>query len=210
MATMISCQCLFRRKVAEDSHKVQEFRRLSSELREVVRMRDRYINELKLSKSYDEILESVEIMRRMFYLLSDTDTRRRTLPVSTRMLECGSDRDEFDRLFVQVAQYLGGISIQEDEIYRVDYEEMFSPIADIRAIRILIAIAVFYDYEIWQMDVKTAFLNGYIDEDIYMVQPEGFVDPKHPRKLVVFDSSCEILYIDVVIFVLWLVIVLDM
>ncbi|GJX74795.1 retrotransposon protein, putative, ty1-copia subclass [Tanacetum coccineum] len=64
----------------------------------------------------------------------------------------------------------------------VDYEEMFSPVADIRAIRILISIAAFYDYEIWQMDVKTAFLNGYLDEDIYMVQPEGFVDPNHPRK----------------------------
>nr|GFA29672.1 hypothetical protein [Tanacetum cinerariifolium] len=46
----------------------------------------------------------------------------------------------------------------------------------------LIAIAVFYDYEIWQIDVKTAFLNDYLDEDIYMVQPEGFIDPKHPRK----------------------------
>ncbi|GKF16119.1 retrotransposon protein, putative, ty1-copia subclass, partial [Tanacetum coccineum] len=64
----------------------------------------------------------------------------------------------------------------------VDYEETFSPVADIRAIRILISIAAFYDYEIWQMDVKTAFLNGYLDEDIYMVQHEGFVDPKHPRK----------------------------
>ncbi|GJQ90408.1 retrotransposon protein, putative, ty1-copia subclass [Tanacetum coccineum] len=41
--------------------------------------------------------------------------------------------------------------------YGVDYEETFSPIADIRAIMILIAIAAFYDYEIWQMDVKTAF-----------------------------------------------------
>ncbi|GJZ42703.1 retrotransposon protein, putative, ty1-copia subclass, partial [Tanacetum coccineum] len=68
------------------------------------------------------------------------------------------------------------------QTYGVDYEETFSPVADIRAIRILIAIAAFYDYEIWQMDVKTAFLNGYLDEDIYMVQPEGFVDPNHPRK----------------------------
>ncbi|GKF38825.1 retrotransposon protein, putative, ty1-copia subclass, partial [Tanacetum coccineum] len=47
------------------------------------------------------------------------------------------------------------------QTYRVDYEESFSPVADIRAIRILIAIAVFYDYEIWQMDVKIAFLNGH-------------------------------------------------
>ncbi|GJT07497.1 retrotransposon protein, putative, ty1-copia subclass [Tanacetum coccineum] len=46
----------------------------------------------------------------------------------------------------------------------IDYEETFSPVADIRAIRILIAITAFYDYEIWQMDVKTAFLNGYLSE----------------------------------------------
>nr|GFA51655.1 hypothetical protein [Tanacetum cinerariifolium] len=52
--------------------------------------------------------------------------------------------------------------------YGIDYEETFSPVADIRAIRILIAIAVYYDYEIWEMDVKTAFLNGRLDEDIYM------------------------------------------
>ncbi|GJY07517.1 retrotransposon protein, putative, ty1-copia subclass, partial [Tanacetum coccineum] len=66
------------------------------------------------------------------------------------------------------------------QLYGVDYEETFSPVADIRAIRILISIAAYYDYEIWQMDVKTTFLNGYLDEDIYMVQPEGFVDPNHP------------------------------
>ncbi|GJZ44654.1 retrotransposon protein, putative, ty1-copia subclass [Tanacetum coccineum] len=69
------------------------------------------------------------------------------------------------------------------QLYGVDYEEKFSHVADIRAIRILISIATFYDYEIWQMDVKTAFLNGYFDEDISMIQPEGFVDPNHPRKV---------------------------
>ncbi|GJY16763.1 retrotransposon protein, putative, ty1-copia subclass [Tanacetum coccineum] len=75
------------------------------------------------------------------------------------------------------------------QLYRVDYEETFSPVVDIRAIRILISIAAFYDYEIWKMDVKTAFLNGYLDEDIYMVQPEGFVDPNHPRKVCKLQRS---------------------
>ena len=42
----------------------------------------------------------------------------------------------------------------------------------------MLAIAAFYDYEIWQMDVKTAFLNGFLEEELYMMQPEGFVDPK--------------------------------
>nr|GEY33989.1 hypothetical protein [Tanacetum cinerariifolium]GEY39019.1 hypothetical protein [Tanacetum cinerariifolium] len=75
------------------------------------------------------------------------------------------------------------------QLYGVDYEEMFSPIADIRAVRILISIMTFYDYEIWQMDVKTAFLNGYLDKDNYMVQPEGFVNPKHPKKVCKLQRS---------------------
>nr|GFA16291.1 hypothetical protein [Tanacetum cinerariifolium] len=60
----------------------------------------------------------------------------------------------------------------------MDGKETFSLVADIRAIRILIAIAAYYDYEIWQMDVKTAFLNGFLEEEIYMEQPEGFIDPR--------------------------------
>nr|GEV55618.1 hypothetical protein [Tanacetum cinerariifolium] len=55
----------------------------------------------------------------------------------------------------------------------IDYKETFSPVADIRAVRILIAIAAYYDYEILQMDVKTAFLNGYLNEEVYMEQPKG-------------------------------------
>ncbi|PPZ39290.1 hypothetical protein C5P26_25665, partial [Escherichia coli] len=56
----------------------------------------------------------------------------------------------------------------------IDYEETFSPVAMLKSIRILLAIAAYYDYEIWQMDVKTAFLNGYIEENIFMEQPRGF------------------------------------
>ncbi|GJW58924.1 retrotransposon protein, putative, ty1-copia subclass [Tanacetum coccineum] len=71
----------------------------------------------------------------------------------------------------------------------IDYEETFSPVADIRAIRILIAIAAFYDYEIWQMDVKTAFLNGYLNEEVYMEQPEGFVSQKFPNRKFGFSQN---------------------
>nr|GFA92594.1 hypothetical protein [Tanacetum cinerariifolium] len=68
----------------------------------------------------------------------------------------------------------------------IDYEETFLPVADVRAIRILIAIAAYYDYEIWQMDVKIAFLNGYLSEKVYMEQLEGFVNPKYPNWEVVW------------------------
>ena len=53
----------------------------------------------------------------------------------------------------------------------VDYEETFSPVAMLKSIRILLSIAAALDYEIWQMDVKTTFLNGKLDEVIYMDQP---------------------------------------
>ena len=56
----------------------------------------------------------------------------------------------------------------------VDYDETFSPVAILKSIRILLAIAAHYDYEIWQMDVKTTFLNGNLTEQVYMTQPEGF------------------------------------
>ncbi|GKF32555.1 retrotransposon protein, putative, ty1-copia subclass [Tanacetum coccineum] len=75
------------------------------------------------------------------------------------------------------------------QTYGVDYEETFSPVSDIRAIRILIAIAAYYDYEIWKMDVKTVFLNGFLEEEIYMEQPKGFIDPNHPSKVCKLQRS---------------------
>nr|GEX08688.1 3-ketoacyl-CoA synthase 5-like [Tanacetum cinerariifolium] len=63
---------------------------------------------------------------------------------------------------------------QSSSLLWVDYEETFSPVADIRAMRILIAIVVYYDYEIWQIDVKTTFFNGHLSEEVYKEQPEGF------------------------------------
>ncbi|GJV75157.1 retrotransposon protein, putative, ty1-copia subclass [Tanacetum coccineum] len=75
------------------------------------------------------------------------------------------------------------------QTYGVDYEETFSPVADIRAIRILIAIAALYKYEIWQMDFKTAFLNGHLSEEVYMTQPKGFVNPKYPNHVCKLKHS---------------------
>jgi hypothetical protein len=69
------------------------------------------------------------------------------------------------------------------QIQGVDYDETFSPVAMQKSIRILLAIVAYFDYEIWQMDVKTAFLNGNIEEELYMVQPQGFVDPKDANKV---------------------------
>ena len=69
----------------------------------------------------------------------------------------------------------------------VDYDETFSPVAMLKSVRIMLAIAAFYDYEIWQMDVKTAFLNEFLEEELYMMQPEGFIDPKGANKVCKFQ-----------------------
>nr|GEV55899.1 hypothetical protein [Tanacetum cinerariifolium] len=67
----------------------------------------------------------------------------------------------------------------------IDYEETFSPVADIKAIRILIAIATYYDYEIWQMDVKTTFLNGYLNEEekLKLSKSQGTSTPAEMKRM---------------------------
>ncbi|KAL0437852.1 UNVERIFIED_CONTAM: Retrovirus-related Pol polyprotein from transposon TNT 1-94 [Sesamum radiatum] len=69
------------------------------------------------------------------------------------------------------------------QIPGVDFEETYSPVAMAKSIRIMLAIAAWYDYEIWQMDVKTAFLNGFVEEEIYMDQPEGFTSIGEEQKV---------------------------
>jgi hypothetical protein len=61
--------------------------------------------------------------------------------------------------------------------YGIDYEETFSPVVRFTSIRVLLAFAANNDMDVHQMDVTTAFLNGDLQEDIYMLQPEGYVQP---------------------------------
>src|SRR3954454_3029679 len=68
------------------------------------------------------------------------------------------------------------------QVQGVDYDETFSLVAMLKSVRILLAIDAYFDYEIWQMDVKTAFLNGKLEEDACMIQPEGFVAPEDDEK----------------------------
>ncbi|KAG7572396.1 Integrase catalytic core [Arabidopsis suecica] len=75
------------------------------------------------------------------------------------------------------------------QIHGIDYDETYSPVAMLKSIRILLATAAHYDYEIWQMDVKTAFLNGNLEEDVYMTQPEGFTVPEAARKVCKLHRS---------------------
>ena len=57
----------------------------------------------------------------------------------------------------------------------IDYNETFSPVSCKDSLRIIMALVAHYDLELHQMDVKTVFLNGDLEENVYMAQPKGFV-----------------------------------
>jgi len=65
----------------------------------------------------------------------------------------------------------------------IDYDETFSPVAMLKFIWILLAITTYYDYEIWQMVVKTNFLNGEMEKGVYMTQPKGFTHASDHNKV---------------------------
>nr|GFB93694.1 putative ribonuclease H-like domain-containing protein [Tanacetum cinerariifolium] len=65
----------------------------------------------------------------------------------------------------------------------VDFEESFEPVARLEAVRLFIAYVAHKSFTIYQMDVKTAFLYGPLKEEVYVNQPDGFVDPYHPDKV---------------------------
>nr|GEU79521.1 hypothetical protein [Tanacetum cinerariifolium] len=64
----------------------------------------------------------------------------------------------------------------------IDFEESFAPVASLEAVWIFVAYAVHKSFPIYQMDVKTVFFNGLLKDEVYVAQPDGFVDPDHPEK----------------------------
>ncbi|KAK2459144.1 putative mitochondrial protein [Trifolium repens] len=67
------------------------------------------------------------------------------------------------------------------QIEGLDFDETFAPVARLESIRLLLGVACILKFKLYQMDVKSAFLNGYLQEEVYVEQPKGFVDPKHPN-----------------------------
>ncbi|GJR98079.1 ribonuclease H-like domain-containing protein [Tanacetum coccineum] len=71
----------------------------------------------------------------------------------------------------------------------IDYDEVFAPVARIEAIRLFLAYASFKDFVVYQMDVKSAFLYGKIEEEVYVCQPPGFEDPYFPDRVYKVEKA---------------------
>nr|GEV86116.1 putative reverse transcriptase domain-containing protein [Tanacetum cinerariifolium] len=97
---------------------------------------------------------------------------------------------QFDKLQVWELvdkPFAKGYAQEED----IDFEESFALVSRLEAVRIFIAYAAHKSFLIYQMDVKTAFLNGPLKEEVYVAQPDEFVNPDHPEKV---KYTLEILY----------------
>nr|GEY72266.1 hypothetical protein [Tanacetum cinerariifolium] len=77
--------------------------------------------------------------------------------------------------------------IQNEE--RIDYDEVFAPVVRIEAIRLFLAYASFMRFIVYQIDVKSVFLYGTIDEEVYVMQPPGFQDPEFPAKVYKVEKA---------------------
>ena len=71
----------------------------------------------------------------------------------------------------------------------VDYDETFVSVASMESIRILLALAWHLKFKLYQIDVKTTFLNGFLKEDVYVAQPKGFTDPHFPDHVLYLKKA---------------------
>ncbi|GJZ13801.1 retrovirus-related pol polyprotein from transposon TNT 1-94 [Tanacetum coccineum] len=95
-------------------------------------------------------------------------------------------KDERGIVVRNKARLVAQVYTQEEGI---DYDEVFAPVAKIEAIRLFLAYALFKDFVVYQMDVKSAFMYGNIEEKVYICQPLGFEDPEFPDRVYKVEKA---------------------
>nr|GEX97930.1 copia protein [Tanacetum cinerariifolium] len=105
-------------------------------------------------------------------------------PVDTPVLK--NKKDERGIVIRNKARLVAQRNTQEE---RIDYDEVFAPVTRIKAIRLFLAYASFIGFTVYQMDVKSAFLYGTINVEVYVMQPPGFQDPKFPARVYKVEKA---------------------
>nr|GEV97931.1 putative ribonuclease H-like domain-containing protein [Tanacetum cinerariifolium] len=106
-------------------------------------------------------------------------------PIGTKWV-IKNKKDERGIVIRNKARLVAQGYIQEEGI---DYEEVFAPVARIEAISLFLAYASFMGFTVYQMDVKSAFLYGTINEEVYVMQPPGFQDPEFPARVYKVEKA---------------------
>ncbi|GKA99146.1 retrovirus-related pol polyprotein from transposon TNT 1-94 [Tanacetum coccineum] len=108
-------------------------------------------------------------------------TTESSTPTHVNAEENNNDQAEFTNPLCTPIQEV--VEYSSRNIEGIDFEESFALVAHLEAVWIFVAYAAHKSFPIYQMDVKTAFLNGPLKEEVYVAQPDGFVDPDHPEKV---------------------------
>ncbi|GKD21914.1 putative ribonuclease H-like domain-containing protein, partial [Tanacetum coccineum] len=127
--------------------------------------------------------ELLQFKLQEFWTLVDLPNRKRI--IGTKWV-FKNKKDERGIVIKNKARLVAQGYTQEEGI---DYDKVFAPVVRIEAIRLFLAYALFKDFVVYQMDVKSAFLYGKIEEEVYVCQPLGFEDPDFPDKVYKVEKA---------------------
>nr|GFA87523.1 hypothetical protein [Tanacetum cinerariifolium] len=116
-------------------------------------------------------------------IIGPVDTLIQTRNKSKEVSDALQDPSWVEAMQEELLQF----KIQQEE--GIDYDEIFAPVVRIEAIRLFLAYASFMGFIVYQMDVKSAFLYGNIDEEVYVMQPLGFQDPEYPARVYKVEKA---------------------
>ncbi|GJW32140.1 putative ribonuclease H-like domain-containing protein [Tanacetum coccineum] len=135
----------------------------------------------RISKSLEE--HGFEEPKKVIHALKDPSWIE---AMQEELLQFKNKKDEQGIVIRNKARLVAQGYTQEEGI---DYDEVFAPVARIEAIRLFLAYASFKDFVVYQMDVKSAFLYGKIEEEVYVCQPPGFEDPDFPDRVYKVEKA---------------------
>nr|GEX15326.1 ribonuclease H-like domain-containing protein [Tanacetum cinerariifolium] len=116
-------------------------------------------------------------------IIGDLSSTTQTKSMTKVVKDQGVFRNKKDKRGIVVRNKARLVAQGHTQEEGIDYEEVFAPVARIKAIRLFLAYASFMGFMVYQMDVKSAFLYRTIEEEVYVCQPPGFEDPDHPNKV---------------------------
>nr|GEZ77695.1 retrovirus-related Pol polyprotein from transposon TNT 1-94 [Tanacetum cinerariifolium] len=137
-------------------------------------------------KIYDEYFDSSKIMKSS---TTNVETSNVEVPSNEEVFHESSEsfQDESSSLVIRNKARLVAVGYSQQK--GIDYDETFAPVARIEALSLFLAYAAHKDFTVFQMDVKTAFLNGILKEEVYVGQPLRFVSKQYPYHAYALDKA---------------------
>ncbi|GKC69973.1 putative ribonuclease H-like domain-containing protein [Tanacetum coccineum] len=149
------------------------------------------LNSVPQTRRMTKNLEEHEEPKKVIYALKDPSwieaMQEELLQFKNKKDERGIVIKNKARLVAQGYTQEEGIEYTQEE--GIDYDEVFAPVARIKAIKLFLTYASFKDFVVYQMNVKSAFLYGKIKEEVYVCQPPGFEDPNFPDRVYKVENA---------------------